>query len=71
MMNCRLKQNAFGRWILVHEVHDNLAWTGATWALVDARGLPGWRVQVSNLASPEEAAEYAKQHGLSVIAEVQ
>jgi hypothetical protein len=64
-MNCRFKQGLFDRWFIVHPQIDELMWSGSRWVETDAEGLPLGGVHVCNFATEQEAAEYARQHGLT------
>jgi hypothetical protein len=64
---CRVKENAFGRWILVHPQLSGLGWTGSGWAQVDTRGFPAEDFQISNFDNATDAAAYADKMGLKVL----
>jgi hypothetical protein len=49
----RLEQDVFGRWIIVHPEHFNLAWSGSRW-MPHFRGI-GSIAQISNFGSREAA----------------
>ena len=53
----RLEQDVFGRWIIVHPEHTNLAWSGSRW-MPHYRGI-GSAAQISNFTSREAADEIA------------
>jgi hypothetical protein len=67
MLDCRLKQTAFGRWIIVHPHSTSLAWSGAHWEEIDHHGF-GLYTQVSNFETVDEASLYAAEVGFLVIA---
>jgi hypothetical protein len=66
LRECRLKQNAFDRWILIQADDAALAWSGSRWVLVDEDGLPAGDAQISNLETREEAIAYAAQMGIAI-----
>ena len=53
----RLEQDVFGRWIIVHPEHANLAWSGSRW-MPHYRGI-GSAARISNFTSREAADEIA------------
>ena len=68
MNQVRLQQNAFGRWIIVNAVDERTAWSGSRFAPITEDGFPASDVQVSNLDTREDAAEYAVNFGFEVVA---
>ncbi len=68
MDQVRLRQNAFGRWIIVNAVDERTAWSGSRFVPITEDGFPASDIQVSNLDTRESAAEYAVSFGLEVVA---
>ena len=66
-MKGRLKQNAFGYWMIVHPQDDSLAWSGSRWVPIDPTGFPAGGVQVSSLPTEDEALEYAWACGFTTV----
>jgi len=64
----RLRQNAFGRWIIVNAADEGTAWSGSRFVPITDDGVPASDVQVSNLDTRDSAAEYAVSFGFEVIA---
>jgi hypothetical protein len=64
---CRVSENGFGRWILLHSENPRRAWSGSTWVPVNQQGLPASGVQVSNFDTPEAAAKTAREQGLALV----
>jgi hypothetical protein len=63
-----LKQNLFGRWILVSAQDEEMAWSGSQFVGIDpTTGMPTNDVQVSNFATRDHAALYAEEFDLEVI----
>lgn len=62
----RIEQAVFGRWIVVKADAPQYAWSGSRWVEHDG-GIGTKGVHVSNLATVDEAREYAKSHGLTVV----
>lgn len=67
MNRVRLRQNAFNRWIVVRGDAPELAWSGSRFVPITDEGFPASDVQVSNLDTREDAAEYAKSFGFAVV----
>jgi hypothetical protein len=67
MNRVRLRQNAFDRWIVVDATDESMAWSGSRFVPITEQGLPASNVQVSNLDTREEAAEYSASFGFEVI----
>ena len=67
MSRVRLRQNAFGRWIIVNAVDERTAWSGSRFVPITDEGFPASDVQVSNLDSRDSAAEYAVNFGFEVV----
>jgi hypothetical protein len=63
----RLRQNAFDRWIVVDAADESKAWSGSRFVPITDEGFPASDVQVSNLDTQEEAAEYARSFGFDVV----
>lgn len=63
----RLRQNIFKRWIVIHDINNNLAWSGSQWDLISPEGIPIGYAQISNLGTYDEAKEYAESFGFEVI----
>jgi hypothetical protein len=59
-----LRQNIFGRWIVVHANDQELAWSGSQWVAIE-----GSEVQVSNFEERGDAQSYAEQFNFEVIIE--
>ncbi len=68
MIQVRLRQNAFGRWIIVNAVDERTAWSGSRFVSITEEGFPASDVQVSNLDTREAAAECAASFGFEVVA---
>ena len=68
MDQVRLRQNAFGRWIIVNAVDERTAWSGSRFVPITDEGFPASDVQASNLDTREDAAEYAASYGFEVVA---
>ena len=69
-MRVRLRKNILDRWIVVYGEDnrvDGFAWSGSRFVSIDKDGLPDGGVQVSNLGTREEAAEYAATFGFEVV----
>lgn len=61
-------ENGSGRWVIIHAVHGELAWSGASW-VPHMEGFPPIRkpgeppsVGICNFETREEAEAYAKEH---------
>jgi hypothetical protein len=67
MNRVRLRQNAFDRWIVVDAANEAMAWSGSRFVPITVEGFPASDVQVSNLDTREDAAEYARSFGFNVI----
>ncbi len=67
MTQVRLRQNAFGRWIIVNAVDERTAWSGSRFVPITEDGFPASDVQVSNLDKRDSAAEYAVNFGFEVV----
>ena len=67
MNRVHLRQNGFGRWIVVSSADVETAWSGSRFVKITEEGFPATDVQVSNLDSREEAAAYAKTFGFEVV----
>ena len=67
MNRVRLRQNAFDRWILVDAMNEAMAWSGSRFVPITDEGFPQSDVQVSNLDTREDAAEYAASFGFDVV----
>jgi hypothetical protein len=68
MMNrVRLRQNAFDRWIVVHAADESKAWSGSRFVPITEQGFSATDVQVSNLDTREDAAEYAAMFRFTVV----
>jgi len=67
MTQVRLRQNAFGRWIIVNAVDERTAWSGSRFVPMTEDGFPASDVQVSNLDKRDSAAEYAVNVGFEVV----
>jgi hypothetical protein len=65
-----LRQNAFGRWIIVNAVDERTAWSGSRFVPITDDGFPASDVQVSNLDTREDAAEYAASFAFEVVAPI-
>ncbi len=68
MNQVRLRQNAFGRWIIVNAVDERTAWSGSRFVSITDDGFPASDVQVSNLDTREDAAKYAASFAFEVVA---
>jgi len=68
MDRVRLRQNAFGRWLIVNAVDERTAWSGSRFVPITEDGFPASDVQVSNLDTRDSATEYAVSFGFEVIA---
>lgn len=66
-MKVVLRRNAFNRWIVVRNDDPELAWSGSRFVPITDEGFPRSDVQVSNLDTREDAAEYARTFGFIVI----
>jgi hypothetical protein len=67
MNRVRLRQNAFDRWIVVDAADESKAWSGSRFVPITPEGFPASDVQISNLDTREDAAEYAASFGFKVI----
>jgi hypothetical protein len=67
MNRVRLRQNAFDRWIVIDAMDESMAWRSSRFVLITDEGFPASDVQVSNLDTREEAAEYAASFGFDVV----
>ena len=67
MNRVRLRQNAFDLWIFVDAADESKAWSGSRSVPNTDEGFPRSDVQVSNLDTWEDAAEYAVSFGFAVI----
>ena len=66
MLNVHLKQNAFGRWIIVPADQSSRGWYGSRFVDIDDQGF-GILVQVSNFEKRKTAAMYAELEGFTVL----
>ena len=67
MNRVRLRLNAFDRWIVVDAADESKAWSGSRFVPITPEGFPASDVQVSNLGTREDAAEYAANFGFNVV----
>ena len=63
-----LRQNAFGRWIVVNAADERTVWNGSRFVPITEDGFPASDVQVFNLDTRDSAAEYAVSFGFEVVA---
>jgi hypothetical protein len=70
MNRVQLRQNAFARWIVVDAADESKAWSGSRFVPISDDGFPASDVQVANLDTREDAAEYAASFGFHVIGRV-
>jgi hypothetical protein len=68
MNRIALRQNAFGRWIIVNAADERTAWSGSRFVSITEDGFFASDVQVSNLDTRDSAAEYAVSFGFEVVA---
>jgi hypothetical protein len=68
-----LRQNRFGRWILIDASapaqEQIFAWSGSRWVEIDRETLDPILVQISNFETRASAATYAGNVGFQVIVE--
>jgi hypothetical protein len=65
-----LRQDCFGRWIIVHSENQELGWSGSQWVAIEPDTcLPAASVQVANCSTRPAAQEYAERFGFEVIVE--
>jgi hypothetical protein len=62
----RIREDLFGRWIVVSATKPDLAWSGSRWVPITKQGFPASAVQVSNLRTESAAAEYARSYGFEI-----
>lgn len=62
----RLRKTIFDRWIIVHPVLDDAAWSGSRWVGINEHGIPIGTAQVSNLETKTAANAYAIRCGFKV-----
>lgn len=58
-----VQRTAFDRWIIVHPIHNGLAWSGAHWVR-HSEGLPTGGIQVCNFDTEQDADDYATENYL-------
>jgi hypothetical protein len=63
-----IRQNAFGRWIIIDAANEATAWSGSRFVPITDEGFPASDVQLSNIDTREDAAEYAASFGFEVVA---
>jgi hypothetical protein len=69
-MKVLLRQDCFGRWIVIHPVNQDMAWSGSRWVEIDeANGLPVGDVQVSNCPTRDAAVLYCEEFEFEVMIE--
>jgi hypothetical protein len=68
MNRVRLRQNAFGGWIIVNAADEGTAWSGSRFVPITEDGFPASDVQILNLDTRDSAAEYAVSLGFEVVA---
>ena len=66
MFDVHLKQNAFGRWIIVAATDPTRGWSGSRFVDMDEQGF-GRNVQVSNFEKRKTAVEFARLEGFQVV----
>lgn len=60
-MNCRIRPDVFGRFIIVHPESGDRAWSGSRWVSIDAQGRPDGEAHVCNFETAQEANDYVIQ----------
>lgn len=65
-----LRQDCFGRWIVVHSEDQELAWSGSQWVAINPEtGVRAADIEVANCPTRAFAQEYAELFGFEVIIE--